>query len=54
MATYRYSRWDDTQQVFRLDEDDLLESLSDDILAHGDIDRALRNLFRRGTAGEGR
>ena len=48
MASYRYSQWDGTQQVYGPDEDDILESLSDDILAHGDIDRALRNLFRDG------
>lgn len=48
MADYRYSRWDGTQQVFGLDEDDLLESLSGDIMAHGDVERALRDLFRRG------
>ena len=54
MATFRYSRWDGSQQVFGLHEDELLESLSDDILAHGDIDRALRSLFQRGTTGEGR
>ena len=48
VANYRYSRWDGTQQVFGLDEDDLLESLSDDIMAHGDLERALRDLFRRG------
>ena len=52
MPTYRYSRWDGTQQVFRLDEDSLLEALSEDVLAHGDLDRALRNLFQRGLQGE--
>ena len=52
MPTYRYSRWDGTQQVFGLDEDSLLEALSEDVLAHGDLDRALRNLFQRGLQGE--
>ena len=52
MTTHRYSRWDGTQQVFELDEDSLIDSLSDDILAHGDINRALRNLFQRGVRGE--
>ena len=54
MATYRYSRWDGTQQVFELDEDSLLEAMSEGILAHGDIYRALRDLFRRGVQGEDR
>ena len=49
MATYRYSRWDETQQVFELDEDSIMDSLTDDILAHGDVERALRSLFQRGT-----
>ena len=52
MRGYRYSRWDGTQQVFDLDEDDIMDSLSDDILAHGDINRALRNLFQRGLRDE--
>ncbi len=48
MTSYRYTRWDGTQQVYGPDEDDILDALSDDIMAHGDIDRALRNLFRQG------
>ena len=52
MTSYRYSQWDGTQQVYGPDEDDILEALSDDIMAHGDIDRALRNLFRQGMTDE--
>ena len=48
MATYKYSRWDGTQDWSDMDEDDILESLSDDILTHGDVNRALRNMFQRG------
>ncbi|MCI0437727.1 MAG: VWA domain-containing protein [Chloroflexi bacterium] len=48
MAIYRYSRWDGSQQVFEMDEDEILDSLSDDILNHGDLNRALRNMFQRG------
>ena len=48
MTTYRYSRWDGTQQPFELDEEDILETLSDDIMEHGDVRRALRGLFQRG------
>lgn len=48
MIRYRYSRWDGSQQLFDLDEDGILDSISDDILAHGDINRALRSLFDRG------
>ena len=48
MGTYRYSRWDGSQQVVDVDEEDIMDSLSDDILEHGDVNRALRNLFQRG------
>ena len=53
MTTYRYSRWDDSQQVFELDKGSLLEAMADDLLAHGDLARALRNLFQRGIPGDG-
>jgi uncharacterized protein with von Willebrand factor type A (vWA) domain len=54
LATYRYSRWDGSQSVFDLDEDTLLEALSDDILAYGDLESAIRALYRRGVRGEER
>ena len=47
MPTFRYSRWDGSQQVFDLDGEDVMESLSDDILAQGDLNRALRSLLQR-------
>ena len=52
MTTYRYSRWDGSQNVFDMDEDDIMDALSEDILASGDINRALRNLMRRGMQDE--
>ena len=45
---YRYSRWDGTQRIFDLDEDQLMEELSNELLAHRDLQRALRNLLQRG------
>ena len=48
MTTYTYSRWDGSQDWSDMDEDDFLQALSDDILTHGDVNRALRNLFQRG------
>ncbi len=48
MALYRYSRWDGSQSVFSLDEDDLLEQLSDHVMAHGDLSSALRHLIQSG------
>src|SRR4029078_6541510 len=44
----RYSRWDGTQNVGDLDADDLLEAMSDDLVADGDIRRAPQRLFQRG------
>jgi uncharacterized protein with von Willebrand factor type A (vWA) domain len=46
--TYRYSRWDGTQNIFDMDADELMDLLSDDILNNGDIMQALRDLFRQG------
>jgi uncharacterized protein with von Willebrand factor type A (vWA) domain len=46
---YRYARWDGTQ---RLDLDDLLAELSDDILAESDLSTALARLLSRGMRGE--
>ena len=48
LSGYRYSRWDGTQKVFEIDEEQLMEELSSDLLAHGDVGRALRNLLKRG------
>ncbi|MCH9039746.1 MAG: VWA domain-containing protein [Chloroflexi bacterium] len=48
MTTYRYSRWDGSQQIFGIDEDDIMDSLADDMLSNGDLNRALRNLMQRG------
>ena len=52
MARYRYSRWDGSQEVEGLDEDRILESLSDELLTHGDLERALRNMLYRGLRSE--
>ena len=48
MTLLRYSRWDGTQTLPPFDADDVLEALSDDILAEGDIRRALQRLMQRG------
>ncbi len=47
----RYTRWDGSQQLSPFDADDLLESLSDDLLADGDLRRALQRLMQRGVRG---
>jgi uncharacterized protein with von Willebrand factor type A (vWA) domain len=45
----RYSRWDGTQTLDALDAEELLSAMSDDLLTDGDLGRALRRLFQRGT-----
>lgn len=47
-ARYDYSRWDGSQEHLDIDADDLLGELTDDLLAGGDFDEALRRLMRTG------
>ena len=51
MMWYRYSRWDGTQRVFEPTGEELMDELADDVLAHGDLTRALRDLMQRGMEG---
>src|SRR5436190_20547433 len=51
MSLYRYSHWDGSQSLPPFDADDVLDALSDDILAEGDIRRALQRLMQRGMRG---
>src|SRR6187399_1122302 len=51
MSLYRYSRWDGSQQLPPFDADDVLDALSDDVLAEGDVRRALQRLMQRGLRG---
>jgi uncharacterized protein with von Willebrand factor type A (vWA) domain len=45
---YRYSRWDGSQDVPDLDADQVLDEMAEDILAHGDLQHALRRLTAQG------
>src|SRR5271157_2392482 len=47
-ARYDYTSWDGTQEFADLDADDLLAGLTDDLLAGGDLNDALRRLLRGG------
>jgi uncharacterized protein with von Willebrand factor type A (vWA) domain len=47
----RYSRWDGTQKIGDLDADDLLDAMSEELMADGDLRSALRRLFQRGLQG---
>ncbi len=46
--TYRYSRWDGSQEIFDLDANELMDRLSDELLKQGDVMEALRELLRNG------
>ncbi len=45
---YRYSRWDGSQEPFEADAEAILDALAEDVIDHGDVRRALRDLLRRG------
>src|SRR5918992_1969873 len=51
MKSYRYSSWDGSQDPFAMDADDLMDAMSDELMQHGDLQRALQNLMRRGMQG---
>jgi uncharacterized protein with von Willebrand factor type A (vWA) domain len=51
MPLFHYSRWDGTQAVFAPDHDQVMDELADDLMAHGDVRRALRDLLQRGIRG---
>lgn len=44
----RYSRWDGTQKIDPATADDIMDAISDDMFADGDLHRALQRLFRWG------
>lgn len=44
----RYSRWDGTQTIDGFSADDIMDAISDDMFADGDLQRALQRLFRWG------
>ena len=46
--TYRYSRWDGSQEIFDIDANELIDRLSDELLKQGDVMEALRELLRNG------
>ena len=48
MFSFRYSRWDGTQQVLPFDAEAIMDAISEDILAHGDVRRALEKLMQQG------
>src|SRR5581483_3118745 len=53
MLRYRYSEWDGTQELPGLEADEVLESLTDDLMNFGDLQHALRNMLQRGMRNPG-
>ena len=47
-ARFTYSRWDGTQTGFNLDAEGIFDEISDDLMYHGDLNRALRRLMQQG------
>ena len=52
MPFYRYSRWDGTQDIFPLHEDERMRQLGDQLMSQGDVSAALRSLVQRGLRGQ--
>ena len=48
----RYSRWDGTQDPFPVHPEEILDNLSSELMAHGDVRTALRRLMQRGFQGQ--
>lgn len=52
MITYRYSRWDGSQDIPDIDAESLMEALSDDLISYSDLESALNKLLERGMKGD--
>jgi uncharacterized protein with von Willebrand factor type A (vWA) domain len=48
----RYRAWDGSQDLPDLTADELVDALADDLLEHGDLEEALRELMQRGLRGD--
>src|SRR4051812_21159100 len=46
--SFVYKNWDGTQQILPFDAEAVMEAISDDLLADGDLRRALRRLMQQG------
>src|SRR3954453_13508271 len=47
-AAFNYSGWDGKQEIMPFDADAIMEAISEDLLADGDLRRALRRLMQQG------
>jgi uncharacterized protein with von Willebrand factor type A (vWA) domain len=50
---YRYARWDDSQRLPDWSADDVMDHVTDELLASGDLASALARLMARGAARDG-
>jgi uncharacterized protein with von Willebrand factor type A (vWA) domain len=50
---YTYSRWDGTQALEGVDPDELMDAISDDLMADGDLESALQRVTRWGLGRNG-
>ncbi|MBT5137842.1 MAG: hypothetical protein HOH36_15935 [Acidimicrobiaceae bacterium] len=48
MPHFSYSRWDGTQTGFDVDADHLFSEMADDLIYHGDVNSALRQMMQGG------
>jgi len=48
MKGFLYSKWDGSQDLFKLDRDEIMNEIGRHIMRHGDLSRALRSLQRNG------
>ena len=44
MPTFRYSQWVGSQEIFAPDNDEFMDAIADDLMNHGDVTRALRDM----------
>ena len=51
-SDYRYSEWDNSQQVNPFDAHDLMDAISGDLLDDGDLEKVLQRLHRWGDEGK--
>jgi uncharacterized protein with von Willebrand factor type A (vWA) domain len=47
-SRFNYSRWDGTQRGFDFDAQSLIDELTDDLVHHGDVNAALRQMMQDG------
>ncbi len=52
MTTYRYSKWDGSQDFHPIDVEHVMDELSEHLMNQGDLSSALRSLMQQGVKGD--